>query len=110
MTSRYCWIDPPCGCSICIGPPGEHFPIGLGGGLRSRVAIQDAVLSAPILCLLLHWGNRKKRKACLEGYLSDLLRPHYAPIIASNFSRSFKHQCTRNLRKCRVSSANHRGG
>src|SRR3989442_9349107 len=67
----YCWIEPQCGCSICIGPPrglAKVLPIsGLPGAPVRRtpqLRSPSRLPSLPFTSL----SENKNRRGYLEGY------------------------------------------
>src|SRR3989442_11032702 len=67
----YCWIEPQCGCSICIGPPrglAKVLPIsGLPGAPVRRTPQPRSPFRLPSLPFT-SLSENKNRRGYLEGY------------------------------------------
>ena len=97
----YCWIEPRCGCSICIGPPGKNSlpDPGLVEGSGSGGQTLGRSSPAPILHPARLSQNLKMGKTSLEGYLPIPLSCSPLNFHPAAFSQSPHHRPERNPRK-----------
>src|SRR5213595_2408274 len=71
----YCWIEPQCGCSICIGPPRELSQNWSGGGLRSRPLTLDTELSPYLSCACSAYLKISKMERLVGGIFIEAAMP-----------------------------------
>src|SRR5438067_13469807 len=81
----YCWIEPRCGCSICIGPPRETLPQLVSRGLRpgANLCRRSSPYPYPLPALLSE--ESKNQKKFLVGYLLNQLGRRHSHIPVGHF-------------------------